>query len=316
MSYQNEINAMKKLSAYGLKNGEDFFGHRCFLDIYLPIYAAYNCGKVYHKGIVIAPTRKCPLNCKHCLNFMPYVEKPTDDDISDVKEDLDRLFGCIDYMRLLSIVGGEIFLYYAHKELFKYVGEKYRNQIQELTVTTSAILEVPDDETLELLKKYDFIVNISDYRRTLPNLANNYSKWIEKLKEHGVQFVQIVDHDWLDLDVFRKEDMWKTEEERIEHFDACCIPWNFYREGKLWSCSWAGLAVSAGAKEENPCDYFDLHSCTGQGFDKAKSKELMEFGMGYSEKGYSEMCSKCNGNVTINAFSVPPAIQASRKKGN
>ncbi len=321
MSFQNEINVMRKLMACGLKNGEDFFWHESFLEIYLPIYAAYGYGKVFHKGIVICPTRKCTLNCENCLNFIPYIEEPSEDNIDMMKEDLDRLFACIDYLKFLSIVGGETLLYSEYKELFRYIGEKYRKQIHLLAFTTSTALKIPDEETFDILKKYDFTVHISDYRRALPQLEENYNKWIEALKAHEVQFVQFVDHDWIDLDVFRKEDMWKTEEERIEHFDACSIPWNFYRGGKLWSCAWAGLAVMAGTKEDNPHDYYDLHSCTWKEdeynfkFEKEKYRELMEFGMGYMEKGYMEMCSKCNGNTTINTHFVPPAVQIPRKNG-
>ena len=79
----------------------------------------------------------------------------------------------------------------------------------------------------------------------------------------------------------------------------------------------------AGAKSGCDTDYYDLRSCTteiereDEGktflFQKEKCKELMEFGLGYSELGYVEMCSKCNGYSTINNHFVPPAVQIPRK---
>lgn len=318
----NKTNVVKKLVVNGFIEGEDFFDFQDFIDVYLPIYAAYKFNKVYHRGICLIPTRKCPLNCQHCLNFIPYVEKPSEDKIEAVKKDLDRLFAVIDCLGILSVVGGEIFFYSQYKELFRYIGEKYRKQIVVLSVTTSAVL-VPDDETFLLFKEYGFTLHISDYRSALPGIETNYKKFIEKLEEFQVEYVLFENHEWLNLDVFREKDMLVTEKERIEHFDACGIPWSYYSDGKLWQCNWAGFAVMAGAKSGCDTDYYDLRSCTteiereDEGktflFQKEKCKELMEFGLGYSELGYVEMCSKCNGYSTINNHFVPPAVQIPRK---
>lgn len=318
VSKLNKTNVVKKLITNGFAEGEHFLYFDEFIDVYLPIYAAYRFGKVFYKGVCLIPTRKCTLNCQHCLNFIPYVKEPTEDDIEDVKEELDRLFSCIDCLGILSISGGEIFLYSQYKELFRYIGERFRNQIVTLSITTSASI-VPDDETYRLFAKYGFTVHVSDYRQALPGIEKNYRKFVEKLKEYQVEYVLFENHEWLDLNVFREEDMFLTEHQRIEHFDACGIPWSYYRDSKLWQCNWAGFAVMSGVKDGCETDYYDLRNCTAESIDKdgrkkfvfyqEKHKELMEFGFGYSELGYVQMCSKCNGYSTINHHFVPPAVQ-------
>lgn len=325
VSNANRANVVKKLTGYGLFEGTDFFEYRHFVEVYLPVYAAYRFNKVYYKSITYIPTRKCPLRCKNCLNFIPYIENPTEDSIEIVKKDLDRLFSCIDYTNRLSLAGGEIFLHSHYKELFKYIGENYRNKIATLAVTTSTVI-LPDDETFRLFKKYGFTIHVSDYRSSgLPGIEKKYRDFVEKLKEFQVDHVLFEDHEWLDLDVFRKKEMYTEEQEKINHFDACGIPWGYYKDGRLWPCAWHALAVEAGVKPECETDYYDLRSYTVEKeavegektvfeFQQEKCRELMEFGMGYSEKGYMEMCSKCNGNSTINFHFIPPAVQLPRKK--
>ena len=48
-------------------------------------------------------------------------------------------------------------------------------------------------------------------------------------------------------------------------------------------------------------DYFDLDS----DFEK---KELLEYEMGYSEKGYMDMCSHCRGKDIVD-YRIPAAEQ-------
>lgn len=323
----NMINVKKSLICQGLREGLDFYGYNEFIDIYLPIHAAYAYQKIYHKGLTFVPTRRCPLNCKNCLNFIPFVKDHWEDSFESVKEQLDIFFACIDYLGILSLVGGEIFLYSRYKELFKYVGENYRDKIATLSITTSAAI-IPDDETFDIFNKYDFTIHISDYRSALPGVEKTYTRFIEKLKEYDVNYVQFEDHEWLDLDVFGDEKV-ITEADKITHFNACGIPWQFLKDKKLYSCNWAGMAVMAGAKPDIMGDYYDLRTCTVEKKDideekidsskkqftflEEKRYELMEFIMGYTYKGCVDMCSKCNGHITINTHFVPPAVQIPRK---
>lgn len=321
VSELNRPNVVKQLVVHGLVEGRDFINFLEFIDTYLPVYAAYGFDKVYHRGVSYIPTRKCVLNCQHCVNFIPFVENPSDDPLEDVKEDLERFFACIDYVGMFSLAGGEIFLHKQYKEMFRYIGGHFRSQIGMLAVTTSTAI-MPDDETFGIFKEYGFCIHVSDYRHALPGLAEKYDQFVKKLEEYGIEFILFEDHEWVDLGIFREGEALTEEADKRAWFDACGIPWSYYSDGKLWQCNWAGFTVMAGVREPCETDYYDLKTCTNESLDpdgknhfvfqKEKRRELMEFGMGYTECGYVEMCAKCNGYLTVNHHYVPAAVQIPR----
>ena len=66
--------------------------------------------------------------------YMPHYKDPIDKDLVRLKNDLDIFFKNIDYVSIFHLVGGEPFLFNKIDELIDYVGTKYRNQIDHLTV--------------------------------------------------------------------------------------------------------------------------------------------------------------------------------------
>ena len=236
-------------------------------------------------------------------------------------------FTCIDYVGVFSMAGGELFLHPECKELFQYIGENFRHQIITLGITTSGA-PTPDDEMFQILKRYDYRVHVSDYRRVIPNMTEKYNRFVEKLKEFQIDHVLFEDHDWIDLGVFRNDDRLKTEQEKIDWFDACGILWGHYKNGRLNQCCSAGYAAASGVLKGSDEDSYDLRTCvvemtngraSGEEekqyvFQREKCKELMEFGTGYSTYGYVQMCAKCNGHTSINRHIIPPAVQLPKKE--
>ena len=55
---------------------------------------------------------------------------------------------------------------------------------------------------------------------------------------------------------------------------------------------------------EGKDEYLDLDKLTGENY----KKELLEFNLGYSEKGYLDMCRRCHGMDAIN-YPIPVAEQ-------
>ena len=97
------------------------------------------------------------------------------------------------------------------------------------------------------------------------------------------------------------------EEYLIKVFDACRMPCREVRENRFYYCVMArsvsdNLKFYVGQK-----DYLDLDGLTG----KEYKKELLEFTLGYSDKGYLDMCRHCNGAEARNC-PIPPAEQAKR----
>ena len=85
------------------------------------------------------------------------------------------------------------------------------------------------------------------------------------------------------------------------------MPWQELRGGKLYSCNYSSYAIVAGLSAEHPADSFDLRRWSPE-----QAKELMEFRMGYNERGFVEFCRHCSGYVDINPNKVTPAKQKKR----
>ena len=100
--------------------------------------------------------------------------------------------------------------------------------------------------------------------------------------------------------------MW-TEEQLTEHFDNCAQTWQELRDGKLYSCNYDGYATVAGINEQQKEEVFDLRTFTPE-----RKKELVEFRLGYNDKGYTNLCRHCRGFYMDNPVIGKPAAQGKR----
>ena len=90
-----------------------------------------------------------------------------------------------------------------------------------------------------------------------------------------------------------------------QHRENCSQSWQELRDGKLYSCNYAAYATVAGiAGEQDLEESYDLTQFTSE-----KKKELVEFRLGYTTKGYTNFCRKCRGFTLENKDKVMPAMQ-------
>ncbi|MCI8981309.1 MAG: radical SAM protein [Hungatella sp.] len=276
------------------------------METYMSLKYVYDLKKMYIPSISFLPSTVCNLNCEACLNFTPYIKHQMIRSLEQVKEDVDIFFHAVDYIMLFHISGGEPFLYPHLKELVIYIGENYREKIHFFqTVTNGTVM--PEEEILEILAKYEVGVTVDDYREAVPEKADIFEKVVKKLQRYHIRYdVNKVDH-WIDLAPTKTDHSTWDERRLIKHFEACHEPWQELRGGRLYSCNYASYGAVAGLAEEVEDETFDLRN-----FDRSRIKELMEFRMGYNEKGYVDFCKKCAGFVDINENIVEPAKQKRR----
>jgi hypothetical protein len=190
--------------------------------------------------------------------------------------------------------------------LISYISEQYGDKIYSLeTVTNGTIL--PDQKYLKAFRDHEILITVDDYRDALPEYREVFEKTISRLVEAGgKEKVVIKKYDeWIDLLAMSHIEQCMTEEQLIEKYDACHVPWQEYKNGKLFTCNYAAYAANAGIIEEQDSgEYYDLEQ-----YDKTKSKELIEFRLGYSNNGYAGFCRKCAGFIEINPYKVVPAKQ-------
>jgi organic radical activating enzyme len=248
-------------------------------------------------------TEKCTLNCTFCNMYMPHYKKPKHKDLEKMKEDIDILFKNVDYMSTLHLVGGEPFLYPNHKDIFEYIGENYRDRIDNVLITTNGTL-VPKPEVLDLIKKYNFLVSISDYTDGI-NYKRRFDIFIKKLDEKKVNYFTRKDILWSDFGDPRISKYEKfSEEEMVVHFNKCVAPYRGLSNKKLYFCHLNTSAVLSEILEDDPNDFIDL--------ENTSPEELIKFDVGFIKKGYLTFCKNCNGCYSGIEIPVSPADQGTR----
>ena len=272
----------------------------------LSVYYAYELGKLYIPSISFLPSTKCNLNCAACLNFTPYMKQPMIRSWEQVKADVDIFFSCVDRIMLFHISGGEPFLYPDLARLIEYVDINYRNKIHFLRTVTNGTI-IPSEKILSILKDHQIDVTLDDYRDAVPAAKENYPTVKKLLEEYGIAYESNKVDEWIDLAPLTTDHSNWDEFRLQKQFEGCHVPWQELRDRKIYSCNYASYAAVASLTEEHSDEVFDLNK-----FDKSKIRELMEFRMGYNEKGYVEFCKHCSGYVDINENAVEPARQKER----
>lgn len=299
MSQIARVNPLEQLKKYGLVKDKDYF----VVEEFISVYYAYKYNKVHFSTISFLPSTACNLNCKLCLNFNPYAKKFYVRDWKDLKKDVDLFFSCVDYIMLFHVSGGEPLIYRYTADLIKYIDTNYGDRIGTLRTVTNGTV-VPEDEVFEKLSKCKVEITVDDYRKAVPEYFDRFDSLIEKLNHYNIKYYINTVDDWIDLAPDKTDYSTQSEEWLQSHRDECSQSWQELRGGKLYSCNYAAYATVAGLSGDSDEEVYELKD-----FDETKTKELIEFRLGFTTKGYTEFCKKCRGFTPKNCVICPVAEQ-------
>ena len=300
MSQIARVNPIQQLEQAGLRKNIEYF----IIEEFISIYNVYRFDKVYFSSISFLPSTACNLNCRYCLNFNPFAKKSFSREIKELKKDVDLFFQCIDHIMLFHVSGGEPLIYRYTADIIEYIDKNYGNKIDTLRTVTNGTI-VPTDDVLEKLSKCNVEITVDDYRDAVPKYKDNFEILINKLNNYQIKYYINKVDSWIDLAPEKTDYSMYSEDEMIYHRDNCSQSWQELRDGKLYSCNYAAYATVAGiAGEEDSEEVYDLKLFTSN-----KKKELIEFRLGYMNKGYTNFCRKCRGFVPQNIEEKKPAIQ-------
>lgn len=294
-----------QLAEHGWTKNTNFFHYEEFISV----LAAYRFQELFMPSIAILPTTRCNLRCKACLNFTTYIRQFKDRPFSAVKKDVDLFFQNVDYLGLLHISGGEPLLYPEIAKLVRYIDGNYGDRMYSFETVTNGTVK-PGEDFLQALRDTRLRITVDDYREALPQFQEQIEENLERIRSYaGMDKVTLKRYEeWIDLYPYPQKNMGK--EELVQKYDRCHVPWQEYRDGKLYTCNYAAFAAEAGLVEEpDSAETYDLSA-----HNKEKMKAAMEFRLGYSEKGYAEFCKKCAGYLEINPHKVKPAVQERRMR--
>lgn len=300
-SDKNTREILNQLNAAGLYEGKDFFPYRQFINEVFPIVSFYYYKKLFAQLAQICLTERCTLKCRKCAHACYNVPNSTEDPALDyIKESADCFFSKFDVVREFVLIGGEPFLYKDIKEVIAYIGEKYRDKIILFAITTNGTI-LPDDEIIDLCKRYDVTIRVSDYSASIPRLSLQYEKLYEKLSENKViAWKTDCEESWFDYG-FEEVDRGSEEKALIVAFDECRTPCREISGSKYYYCVMARSVAANLGIEAGKTDYIDLTEIEDR-------RILLEFQMGFSNKGYLDMCRYCRGAEAKN-HRIPAAEQ-------
>ncbi len=300
MSQIARVKTIEQLKECGYKKDKTFF----IIEEFLSVYYVYKNEQVYFSSISFLPSTACNLDCRYCLNFNPFAKQFYVREWEDLVKDVDLFFSCVDRIMLFHISGGEPMIYKHTADLALYIDKNYGNRIDTLRMVTNGTI-VPKDEMLEKLSKCRLEITVDDYREAVPRFTEQFDRLICKLKEYQIPYYINKVDSWIDLGPEKTDYSGRTEEWLEEHRENCSQSWQELRDGKLYSCNYASYATVAGiAGEQDLEEVYDLTK-----FIPKKKKELVEFRLGYTTKGYTNFCKKCRGFTPDNREAMKPAVQ-------
>lgn len=281
MSQIARVKPVDQLVMAGYHRNVDFF----IIEEFISIYFVYKYNKVYFSSISFLPSTACNLNCRNCLNFNPFAKQFYVREWEGIKNDIDLFFNCVDHIMLFHVSGGEPMIYRYTADLIKYIDQNYGTKIDTLRTVTNGTI-VPKDDVLKKLSSCNVEVTIDDYRETVPKYKDRFEQLVQKFEEYHIKYYVNKVDSWIDLAPEKTDYSSKNEDWMIQHRSSCSQSWQELRDGKLYSCNYAAYATVAGiAGEQDLEETFELKN-----FTPDRKKELIEFRLGYTDKGYTNFC--------------------------
>lgn len=292
------------LDRRGMEYHKDYYIREEFADVILPVILYQLFNTTFMSLAQICVTERCTLKCKKCAHGCYNVPiTKADMSIEKVKKSADIFFSKVDYIHEFVLIGGEPLLYKDLTEAVEYIGSKYRNQMNLFSITTNGTI-IPSQELINKCKQYNVLIRISNYSGTIKKLEPQYAKLQRLLASNNVEFrLGKKENEWMDygFDYYQRK---CTDEKLIDVFDMCKTPCHEIRENKFYYCVMA-RSVSENLKYDiGEDDYLDFEKLTGGNW----KRELIEFIIGYSEKGYLDMCRYCHGSE-CHRYTIPAAEQ-------
>lgn len=304
VSQKNQKEIIQLLQNSNLEEGIDFCMYEDFRDYYFPIISTYNYNKSFIALAQITLTERCTLRCKKCAHGCYAVSNKAEDmPLEKVYKSADSFFSKVDYIHEFVLIGGEPLLYKNLPKAIEYIGRKYRNQIGIYSITTNGTI-IPSQEILDICRKYGVIFRISNYEISVPRLKVSYGKLIEKLQNNKIlYYLGKAEKEWMDYG-FEYINRKASEEKLIEVFDTCRTPCREVRGNRLYFCVMARSVSDNLEFHIGEEDYLDLDALSEENY----KEELLIFQLGYSKKGYLDMCDRCHG-ADAKKHPIPAAEQ-------
>lgn len=287
---KQEIDSRLKLESSICVNYTKFMRHD------FPIIALYKYNKIYINSLSLIVTEECTLKCEKCAIMLPYFNKIYKYDLESLKSQVDLVFSKVDEIGDFTITGGEPLLYKKLSMLMEYIGESYGDRIGSIKIISNGTIN-PNEEMLKAMKKYNISAEISDYTNAVPSIKNCVETSLKLYCDYGINTYFLNTASWVDFGFEYVNKHKLVEDDLIEFFDYCNTKCRGYIDGEICYCINARFAEKALGKAKDNDNILVLKEI---GESLEERKKIIEFDMGFNNKGYIKMCRHCNGTCEIN----------------
>lgn len=263
-----------------------------------------------YKGMIclekadIPITSYCSLNCENCSAFIPHIKKKRHEELDNIEKSVSLFFENVDRVQDMNLYGGEPLLHPRLCEIIEMLG-KYRERIGYLGIITNGTI-IPDKKLLDILKKYDVGISISDYSNAV-DYRGKLDHLCEIFQDNQINVVRTVNMVWFDLGFPRKEIRYDMVGAR-EHMICCNTACHDLIDGKIYYCVADRAAQLGGLIPRSEKSYIDLAKIDKN--DLESRKAILELCAGNIEGGSLEFCRMCGGFGCDNLDEVQAAKQA------
>lgn len=295
----------QEMEALGFIENKDF----CILERFVEEWNLRWKNKCVLSKIDTVITSRCTLKCKNCNMFIGHAPIQYDIDLNRLKNNFDIFFESVDYVYEYTLLGGEPFIHKNIAEIISYLGDTYGEKIGQINLISNGTV-VPSDDVIDLLKRFNVTVHISDYTSSI-----DYKRKLENLQEkmlsNGIEHYVIPNNTWKDV-IYPKEG-YQTDNPK-HHMLLCGHSTHSVADGKLYWCDPAFAAecfMGFASKED---DFLDM-AANKRNYSKYEATlNIIKYLLGdVNERGYMSICEKCAGVGSDNNIIVSAGEQMERE---
>lgn len=286
----------------------------CFGNEYLVLHNFHYNNQLVIQNVGFFIGSACTLKCRDCIAHLPFYtkNKNTFGPFEIIKNDIDKTFSTIDFVNLITLSTGEIFLHPDINKIIEYL-HTYKDRYNFIQTPTNGTV-IPKRETLEIMNRCHIGIYISDYSNSIgrkskiPQLVQILDQYeivyeLFGYLQGGKSEIPI----WSDIGDFstaRNRSDYQTE----QMYQKCANrAAQIVFDGKLYTCGSAQWGEFGGLYQpDKNSDYADL--------SQSKTTILRAY-FGATKTGYPQVCTRCDGiGPYANAKTVYAGIQVESKK--
>lgn len=241
--------------------------------------------------IALKLTNKCTLNCRNCIDRVPFMEK-RDVPFAEVEKDLNLLIENSAYIGRLTFITGETLVYPHLKQVLEMIVDN--SKVKQIFFNTNGTV-LPAQAVVPYLQSKKCLIHISDYGDIV-----RMARAVDFYERNEIEFFISSEMKWKDVGRYPKQRNLDVELLKRE-YEACgvgnaCPP--VLSSGKLFPCAIACWFYELG-EYKGTKDYAELRNLPKEEF-KRKLYEIID-------TDYLECCDMCDVSVYGN---LPENIDA------